>query len=530
MWTDEKEAVDAAVIVKLLGGIGLFLLGIHHLTEGLRGLSGDSLRRTLQRFVSGRFSAVASGALLTLATQSSTATILTVIGFVGAGLITLPQAIAVNMGATLGTTSTPWMIAVLGLRFRVVTAALPILGVGAFLWLVGRGKARSLGAVLAGFGLIFTGIDFLQTGMAGIKWNLDAWAGTGFGALWVLAGIGIVMTVVMQSSSAAAATTLVALDAGSLTFEQGCAMIVGQSIGTAATTGLAAVGGGLAVRRAAVAHIVYSLVVGVLGILFLRPLAGASAWVGSRLDDPHGVLALAAFSTIFKLAGIVAFYPLLDPFARYVVRTIGEGSTSAVGRLEPAVAQAGGPVALEASWRAILEVAHGAVDACRRRLAGEAVTYRPAGEALRQIEQFLESLSLETTDLGTVGPRLVRICHALDHLTELEDDLTHVPPTAGDWQPPPAFRAGARALAAWLDATKEPEARPAPAVFKALEDSSKQLSAERKAGRHRILEDVALQRMPSATARAGLDTLAWAEAALYHAWRLAESLRIASDM
>src|SRR5215831_9547992 len=214
--------MDASVVVKLLGGIGLFLLGIHHLTEGLRGLSGDSLRRTLQRFVSGRFSAVASGALLTLATQSSTATILTVIGFVGAGLITLSQAIAVNMGATLGTTSTPWMVAILGLRLRIATAALPILGAGAFLWLIARGKTRSLGAVLAGFGLIFTGIDFLQTGMAGIKWDLEALAGGGAGAMWILAGIGIVMIVVTMRARIHMATTLVALDAGSLTFEQGC--------------------------------------------------------------------------------------------------------------------------------------------------------------------------------------------------------------------------------------------------------------------------------------------------------------------
>src|SRR5262249_5253793 len=173
-----KTPLDASVVVKLLGGIGLFLLGIHHLTEGLKGLSGDSLRRTLQRFVSGRFSAVTSGALITVATQSSTATILTVIGFVGARLITLSQAIAVNMVASLVSSSSPWMVAILGLRFRIATAALPILGAGAFLWLIARGKMRSLGAVLAGFGLIFTGIDYLQTGMAGISWELDAWAGT----------------------------------------------------------------------------------------------------------------------------------------------------------------------------------------------------------------------------------------------------------------------------------------------------------------------------------------------------------------
>ena len=290
------------------------------------------------------------------------------------------------------------------------------------------------------------------------------------------------------------------------------------------------IGGGLIVRRAALAHIAFSLIVGVLAMLLLKPLAGAADWVGSRLGDPQGVLALAAFSTIFKLAGVLVFYPWLDPFTRFIVRISGEGSTSAVARLEPTVAQAGGPVALEASWRATLEVAHGAVDASRRRLTGEPVTYQPAGQAVQQIEHFLESLALETTDLGTIGPRLVRLCHALDHLTELDDDLTRIPPVAGDWQSSAGFEAGARALAAWLEATKDPETEPNPAVFKALEESSKQLAAERKTVRPQILEDVAMQRMPVTTARAALDVLGWANAALYHAWRLAESLRIASGM
>jgi phosphate:Na+ symporter len=520
--------MDSAVVVKLLGGIGMFLLGIHHLTEGLKGLSGDSLRRMLQRFVAGRFSAVASGAILTVATQSSTATILAVLGFVGAGLITLSQAIAVNMGATLGTTSTPWMVAILGLRFRIATAALPVLGIGAFLWLVARGRTRSLGAVLAGFGLIFIGIDYLQSGMKDVQWNLDAWAGSGFIGMWLLAGLGVIMTVVMQSSSAAAATTLVALDAGSLTFAQGCAMIVGQSVGTAVTTALAVIGGGLAVRRAALAHIVYSLIVGLLGMLFLWPLAGAAEWVGSKLNDPNGVLALAAFSTIFKLAGIVVFYPWLDAFAQWIVQISEKGSESAVSRLSPTVAQAGGPVALEASWRAILEVAHGAVDAVRRWFDGEAGKFKPDGEAVQQIEHFLESLPLETTDLSTIGPRLVRLCHALDHLTELHDELIHIPPAVKDRPPSAAFQVAVRALLAWIEATKDPEAEPVADIFQAVEAASKQLSDERKTSRQQILEDVALQRTPSATARADLDALTWANTALYHVWRLAESLRIAS--
>src|SRR5262247_4005404 len=509
--------MNASAAVTLVGGLGLFLLGIHHLTEGLKGLAGDSLRRALQRLVAGRFSAVASGAFFTAVIQSSTAAILTVIGFVSAGLVTFSQAVGMIIGATLGTTSTIWLVALFGLRFRISAAALPLLGVGAFLWLVARGRTRSLGAILAGFGLIFTGIDYLQTGMEGISWNLEGFAGRGPGSQWILAVIGIAMSIVMQSSTAAGATTLVALNAGSLTFAQGCAMIVGQSIGTAATTGLVMIGGGLAVRRSSMAHIIFSVIVGILGILFLGPLTAAADWIGARLYDPDGVLAMATFSSLFKLAGIVVFYPWLDGFARFIVRISGKGSDSAVSRLDSTVAEAGAAVALEAAWRAILELARGAVDAVRRRLAGEPTGYQPPAEALQQTAHFLESLPLETTDLGTVAPRLVRITHALDHLTDLHDDLTRIPPAVSAWQPPADFKAGAQALAAWVDATRDLTATPDPTIFEALEDASKKLSAERRTGREQILEDIALQRAPIATARAALETFVWADLALYHA-------------
>ncbi|MDM0068109.1 Na/Pi symporter [Variovorax sp. J31P207] len=518
---------DTAVVLKVLGGLGLFLLGIHHLTEGLKSFAGDSLRRTLQTAVSGRFSAVVSGAVFTAAIQSSTATILTVIGFVSAGLITFTQAIGVTIGATFGTTSTPWLVAVFGFRVRIADGALPLLGVGALLWLVARGRLRSLGAILAGFGLLFTGIDFLQTGMKGVTWNLESFAGTGLFARWVLAGIGVVMTIVMQSSSAAAATTLVALDAGSLTFVQACAMVVGQSIGTAATSALAALGGGLAVRRTALAHVTFSLVVGVLGIVFLGPLVSAAEWLGGRMGDLDGVLALAAFSSIFKLAGILVFYPWLDRFAQIISRIAGSGGETAVSHLDPAVARTGGTIALEAAWRAILEVARGGIGAVRASLAGERVDYTPPTQAIQQIEQFLESVSLDTIDPSIAEYRLVRICHALDDLSALERELARIPAAVGDWKPPPGYGAGAEALAVWLDTTNDPEAATGATVASSVEAAREQLGQERKAERERLLGDVALRRMPAATAAAALESLRWAESALQGARQLIESLHAA---
>src|SRR3974377_2047755 len=126
--------------VTLVGGLGLFLLGIHHLTEGLKGLAGDSLRRVLQAMVGGRLSAIISGALFTVAIQSSTATTLTVIGFVSAGLVTFVQAVGVIIGATFGTTSTPWLVAIFGFRLRISAFAMPMMGIGAFRSIISTGK------------------------------------------------------------------------------------------------------------------------------------------------------------------------------------------------------------------------------------------------------------------------------------------------------------------------------------------------------------------------------------------------------
>ena len=155
--------------VTVVGGLGLFLLGIHHLTEGLKGVAGDSLRRALQAMVGGRLSAIVSGALFTVLIQSSTATTLAVIGFVSAGLVTFAQSVGVMIGATFGTTSTPWLVAIFGFRLRISAFALPMLGIGAFLWIIAKGKTRSAGAILAGFGLLFIGIDYLQTEWKGFR-------------------------------------------------------------------------------------------------------------------------------------------------------------------------------------------------------------------------------------------------------------------------------------------------------------------------------------------------------------------------
>lgn len=522
--------MDISDATTILGGLGLFLLGIHHLTDGLKGLAGDSLRRALQTLVRGRVSAILFGAVFTALIQSSSATILTVIGFVSAGLVTFSQAIGVLIGATFGTTTTPWMVAFFGFRVQISSFAMPILGVGAFLWLVSKGRMRAAGAILAGFGLIFVGLDYLQRGMGNISWNLDAFVGDGWASSWILAGIGIVMTIVMQSSSAAAAATLVALNAGNLNFLQACALVVGQSIGTAATSAaLGATAGGLAVRRTALAHMIFSVIVGILGMLLLRPIANVATWAVSSLDDYDGVLALAAFSSLFKLMGVAVFFPWLDSFARFIERLSGAGGDTAVARLEPALSEAGGPVALEAAWRATVEVARSAIDAVCRRLAGERAGFPSADDAIGRIDHFLESLSLDAIDPASVEPRLVRLCHAVDHLKRLAEILTTGPTIASGWTPPPSIGAGAQALGAWLHAIEDPASTVPTSVFDEISAASSRLATDRKAGREKILEAVARQQTTVASGDERMEALLSADRALHHSWRLIDSLRIASQ-
>lgn len=510
--------METQSLVFLIGGLGMFLMGIHHLTEGLKGFAGDALRRALDKLVSGKWSALLSGAVFTAIIQSSSAATLTVIGFVSAGLVTFPQAVAVVLGANIGTTATSWLVAVFGLKINIASAALPILGIGAFLWLMAKGRVRAVGAVLAGFGLVFTGIDFLQTGMAGIEWNLDG-LGTGPAAPWLLAGIGAIMTVAMQSSSAAGATTLVALSAGTITLDQAFAMVVGQNLGTTATAAIAAAGGGLAVKRTALAHILFNAVTGILALLFLGFLTPAARWLGDLMDDPSGVLTLAVFHTLFNLLGVLLFFPWLGAFARGIEIMTGRGRVSAVARLDPTLAAAGGQIALEAAWRAMTDITKSAFHLLKSRISGEKEEMPDLQDEIQQVRSFIEGLHFESSAPALDVERRIGLWHALDHLSRLSHDLSETPFNRFNQAPFEAeLQQATSALDAWLTENNGEN-------LAQLEASSTHLAEARKKVRKELLEQVALGRSQPQEATAMLEGILWIDGALYHAWRAANALR-----
>ena len=154
--------------ISILGGVGLFLLGMTVMTTGLKTLAGSALRTVLARAAATPLSGAFWGAVATLVVQSSSATTMTTIGLVSAGLLTFPQGLGLVFGANVGTTGTGWLVALIGVRVSLTSAALPMIFVGAMIKLVGRGRVSGAGAALAGFGLVL--LDYRPCRRAWADW------------------------------------------------------------------------------------------------------------------------------------------------------------------------------------------------------------------------------------------------------------------------------------------------------------------------------------------------------------------------
>lgn len=425
------------VIFRLLGGIGLFLLGMALLSDGLVGFAGNALRRALLRFTGTPWRAFISGALTTLIIQSSTATTVTLIGFVSAGLIGYSQAIGVVIGASLGTTATGWFVAGLGLKVNLGYYTLPLIGIGAFLRVLGRGRWRHMGLACAGFGLLFLGLSSMQDGMQGLADDFDLRSLPAHG-LWahVLAMLaGVLLTMLLQSSTAAVATTLTAMHAGTLGLEQAAAVVVGAAIGTTLTGALVTIGGTVAAKRTALAHILFNLGSGIIAILLLPIFLGVLGWLNQHAGLEAGAMSLAFFHTSFIALGVVLFMPLVGRFERLVARLLPERKQDMARHLD-ASALGVPAVALEASQRSLEAITHQLVEVQRGLLdrpMTDAVrdTLQRAHDGLNEALQFIARLPPLEHDVGLRGRRVAQL-HAIDHLLRLCGRLQSTPdPEAG---------------------------------------------------------------------------------------------------
>lgn len=304
----------------LAGGVGLFLLGMWLMTDGLKLAAGPALERILARSTGTRLRALASGILITALVQSSSAVTIATIGFVNAGLLTLVQALWVLFGTNVGTTMTGWLVAVAGVDFKIEAFALPMVGLGMVLHLTGHATRRgALGITLAGFGVLFLGIDILKDTFADLGGQMTLPGGKGVLGVMAHVGTGVVLTVLMQSSSAALAVALTAAQGGLVTLNDAAAVVIGANIGTTVKAMLAALGATPNARRAAAAHVLFNIMTGAVALLLLPWLVDFIEHVRDWLElDAAPAVTLALFHTAFNVLGVLLMWPLADRLAAFL--------------------------------------------------------------------------------------------------------------------------------------------------------------------------------------------------------------------
>ncbi len=301
----------------LLGGVGLFLYGMQALTAELKVMASDQARAAIQRFAGRPASGMAAGAAVTALIQSSSATMVMTLGFVGAGILSFSQSLGIILGANIGTTFTGWMVMLLGVKINLGTLAFPVLFAAGLVRILTSGTPARLGGVVAGLCLIFIGIDLMKEGMGvfdGFLSPENLPTDTLPGRLQLL-GLGVVVTVVTQSSSAGVAAAIVLLSEGHVSFTQAAAMVIGMTVGTTFTGVLASLGGNTAMRRTALAHLIFNLTQGLVALSLLDLIVRGIA-AGVTLGD--ATLALVLFHSGFALVGALVFLPFTAVFARLV--------------------------------------------------------------------------------------------------------------------------------------------------------------------------------------------------------------------
>ncbi|MCA9634529.1 MAG: Na/Pi symporter [Myxococcales bacterium] len=351
---------ESSMIGGVLGGLGLLLLGMRLMTDGLRLAAGARLRTLLERATGGRLRALLTGALITSLVQSSSVVTVATLGFVNAGILALHNALWVIFGSNVGTTMTGWLVALTGLDFNLEALALPLVGAGALLQLVGfRRRGASAGA-LAGFGLFFLGLGVIRDAFGGMTPNA-ALAGADPGWLGDLAalGIGLVATFVTQSSSASIALTISAAAAGLLGLDAAGAMVIGANLGTTSTAILATLRATPNARRAAAAHVVFNLLAASVALVLLPWLLDLLQALLGRGEAPAVASTLALFHTTFNLLGVIMIWPLSQKLEDALGRRfVSEGELESRPRFLDDTVLTIPALALEATRREMGRVAH----------------------------------------------------------------------------------------------------------------------------------------------------------------------------
>ena len=413
-------------ILYTAGGLGLFLLGMVLMTEYLKKLAANRIRSALFKYTKTPYSGALTGAISTAVVQSSSATTVAAVGFVGAGLMTFSNSLGVVFGANIGTTITGWMVALLGFKFSIDVLALPIIFIGVMMRLFLKRSWSHLGLVLAGFGLIFVGIDTMQLAMQGMRDILDFSqlpANNLIGQLQLLA-LGLIFTAITQSSSAGVAITLTALFSGVIEFEQAAALVIGMDVGTSVTSLMATIGGSINAKRTGYSHVIYNFLTAILALLLITPYISLWEMVELGSINQHAEIALVAFHTLFNTVGVLLILPFTQHFSKFMKRLVPQSTEEYVKQLDYQLLSMPG-MALTAVQITLIELSKALLNELnflmsRQKPKNFRSNLIQLQQDLDQTQFYLDAVHLSQNEVN-LWSRLTSMIHLLDHLQRLHE-------------------------------------------------------------------------------------------------------------
>ena len=393
------ESVDLQTIIfEFIGGLGIFLLGIKFMGDGLQKSAGDRLRDILDRFTSNPFLGVLAGIIVTILIQSSSGTTVLTVALVNAGFMTLRQAIGVIMGANIGTTVTAFIIGL-----NISEYSLPIMAIGCFLlFFFNNQKVNIVGQTIFGFGSLFFGLSLMSNGMQPLR-NLQV-----FHELTLSmsdnpilgVAIGTVFTLVVQSSSATIGILQGLFSEGAVDLQAALPVLFGDNIGTTITAILASLGASVAARRAAFTHVIFNLIGATIFLLLLTPFTVYVSYLQSVLNlNPEMTIAFAHGS--FNIANTIIQFPFIGALAWLVIKIVpGEDVTIEYKpkHLDPLFIKQSSTVALSQAKQEIIRMGEYSVQGLVETGAYVVTHDTKHSEMALQIEGALNNLDREITN------------------------------------------------------------------------------------------------------------------------------------
>lgn len=318
-------------LLSMIGGLALFLYGMHILSDGLEKLSGGRLERVLEHLTNNRLKAVLLGAGVTAVIQSSSATTVMVVGFVNSGIMKLSQAIGIIMGANVGTTITSWVLSLTGiesdsllLQLVKPTSFSPILAmIGVvFIMFIKNGKKRDLGSIFVGFAILMFGMDMMSSAMQPLS---EVPEFTQFFTMFTNPVLGIIVgalvTAVIQSSSASVGILQALCASGTVTYAAAVPIILGQNIGTCVTAMMSGVGASKNAKRAAIVHLLFNIIGTTIFVIVFYSLNAILHF--SFMSDQANRAGIAFVHTGFNISATLILLPfanVLEKLSLFVIK------------------------------------------------------------------------------------------------------------------------------------------------------------------------------------------------------------------